>query len=47
MWAFWITHMVSYLFAILCPIIGIQDNIQKQLGDCELEALHTKNLRSV
>jgi len=41
MWAFWITHMATYLFAILCLVIGIQGNIQKQWGDCELKALCT------
>jgi hypothetical protein len=46
MWAFWITHMVAYLCAILCLVMGIQGNIQKQWGACEFEALCTQKLRS-
>ncbi len=41
MWAFWITHMNAYLCAILCLVIGVEGNIQKQWGDYELEVLCT------
>jgi hypothetical protein len=47
MWAFWIMHMTIYLRLIFCSMIGVQGNTQKQWGNYELEALCTKNLRSV
>ncbi len=35
-------HMTTYLCVILCLVIGVQGNIQKQWGDYELEALSQK-----
>jgi hypothetical protein len=36
--------MVAYLCAILCSVIGVRGNIQKQWSDYELKALYTKKI---
>ncbi len=46
MWAFKIIHMVAYLCAILCLVINIQGNIQKQWTDSVLE-VYVKKMKSV
>jgi hypothetical protein len=38
--------MNAYLCAILYSITGIQGNIKKQWGDCELEVLWTKKIEN-